>query len=271
MAATSQPNIDYGHISEFPGWAESGPFLDDLVHRYRPRLILEIGSGANPTLAQDRIPPGTEYITSDIDATELAKAGPGYTTRLLDLERGDIPTDLLNRCDFVFSRMVNEHIRDGRRYHENIFRILAPGGVAVHCFATLYTLPFLANRLLPDRISGVLLRYFRPRDEHKQGKFAAYYGWSRGPTKTMIRRFQNLGYDVVSYNGYFGHWYYSGRLKPLDTLEQIKARLLIRWKVPLLCSFATVILRKPDTRGTIPDHGLCHAKATDLASQQSET
>jgi SAM-dependent methyltransferase len=245
MARVDPPIVSYAHASEFPGWSKAEPFLIDIVRNHKPRRILEIGSGANPTLPLGHIPDGTAYITCDIDADELAKAGPGYATCRLDLERGDIPADLYGQCDLVFSRMVNEHIQNGREYHKNIFDILAPGGMAVHCFATLYTLPFVINRIMPSGLSSVILNYVSPRDEHRHGKFRAYYRWSRGPTKRMIRRFQALGYEVVSYNGYFGHWYYRRRMGLLDQLEQAKARTLLSWPVPLLCSFATVFLRKP--------------------------
>jgi hypothetical protein len=237
--------VSFRHVSEFPGWAAAPVFFSTIIATRHPRLILEVGSGANPTLSLSQIPQGTEYVTSDVDVDELEKAGSGYTARLLDLERGEPPADLLDKCDLVFSRMVNEHVRDGRAYHGNVFKLLAPGGVAVHCFATLYALPFVLNRILPDSLSATLLSHFMPRDGDKHGKFRAYYGWSRGPTKEMIRQFQKLGYEVVRYDGYFGHYYYRRRMKPLDRLEHAKARLLLKVPIPLLCSFATVVLRKP--------------------------
>ena len=220
--------------------------LQTLVSHPLRDLVLEVGSGANPTLSTDDVHRyGLRYITSDRDLSELSKADPVYEARCVDLENGPIPDDLLGRCDLIFSRMVNEHIRDGRRYHANIYDMLSPGGVAVHAFSTLYTLPFLANHLMPSQLGNGLLNFFAPRDRHQHEKFQAYYSWSRGPTSHAIRQFRQLGYHVVSYDGYFGHTYYRNRMPLLDRLEQAKARLLLTLRLPLFCSYATIVLRKP--------------------------
>jgi SAM-dependent methyltransferase len=245
ITVMNPPNIQYRPLSEFPGWALGPAFLASLVDTYHPRVILEIGSGANPTLDITKVESAqVRYITSDLSAVELDKAPVGYESRQIDME-ATIPNDLRGVCDMVFSRMVNEHIHDGRRYHTNIKDILAPGGVAIHCFSTLYALPFVVNKLLPESLSSRLLKTVAPRDEHKLGKFRAYYSWSRGPTKRMVKRYQDIGYEVIAYNGFFGHTYYARRLPSLDRLEQLKAGLLVKHPNPHLCAFATVILRKP--------------------------
>jgi Methyltransferase domain len=80
------------------------------------------------------------YITSDSSEAELAKAPVGFEARLLNLDGDQLPDDLLGQCDMVFSRMVNKHVSDGKKYHQNIRKLLAPSGLAVHCFSTLYAL-----------------------------------------------------------------------------------------------------------------------------------
>jgi hypothetical protein len=60
----------------------------------------------------------------------------------------------------------------------------------------------------------------------------------------MLKRFEDIGYDVIAYRGYFGHWYY-WRLKPLHLLEFWKTRALVAVPNPLLCSYAVVVLRNP--------------------------
>jgi len=136
--------------------------------------------------------------------------------------------------------MVNEHVSDGKRYHKNILQLLAPAGVAVHCFSTLYALPFMVNALLSGAASERLLDFATGRRHHS--KFPAHYSWSRGPTARMLKRFEDIGYDVIAYRGYFGHWYYS-RLKPLHHMEFWKTRALVAVPNPLLCSYAVVMLR----------------------------
>jgi 2-polyprenyl-3-methyl-5-hydroxy-6-metoxy-1,4-benzoquinol methylase len=250
MADTATPagttSIRYFTFEEFPGWLEGPALLNSLIERFSPKVVLEIGSGANPTMSiADVARWNVQYITSDIDEAELKKADPVYQTRCVDFSEGELPEDLIGHCDLVFSRMVNEHVRDGKRYHTNIFRMLAPGGVAVHAFSTLYTLPFLANYLMPTGLSARLLQYFAPRDTHQYEKFPAHYSWSRGPTGLALARFRDIGYEIVSYDGYFGHGYYRRRSAFLHNLEMLKTRLLLRAKLPIFCAYAVVVLRKP--------------------------
>lgn len=144
--------------------------------------------------------------------------------------------------------MVNEHIKDGKTYYTNLYDLLEPGGVTAHCFSTLYTLPFVVNRLLPETLTDKLLHIFSPRaDRFQHEKFPAYYSWSRGPSKRAISRFKSLGFEVVEYVGYFGHGYYRKKLPFLDGLEQKKAKWLVKNPNPNLTSYAYVILRKRDS------------------------
>jgi SAM-dependent methyltransferase len=237
--------IAYDHYREFPGWTRAPDFLAELVARERPASVLEIGSGANPTLPESALG-DLRYTTNDREAGELAKAGAAYETLLLDMStatRDELPHEAF---DLVFSRMVNEHVADGERYYRNIFEVLRPGGITAHCFSTLYALPFLANRLLPEQLTSRLLDLFNPRDRWQQDKFPAHYSWSRGPSRRSIARLEGLGYDVVEYHGYFGHPYYNRPvLKPVRALEEAKAAWLERHPVAALTSYAVVILRKP--------------------------
>jgi 2-polyprenyl-3-methyl-5-hydroxy-6-metoxy-1,4-benzoquinol methylase len=76
----------------------------------------------------------------------------------------------------VFSKMLCEHLPDARTFHENCLRLLKPGGRAVHFFPTLYTLPFVANRLIPEEFARAVLRRIQPGriDDPKHEKFPAY-------------------------------------------------------------------------------------------------
>jgi hypothetical protein len=106
-------------------------------------------------------------------------------------------------------------------------------------------LPFAANRLLPEPLADLALGIVSPRkDRYRHEKFPAYYSWSRGPSKAALQRFQSLGFEVLRYSGYFGHAYYKS-LPLLDRLERWKSEQLLRHPIPHLCSYATVLLRKP--------------------------
>ncbi len=239
--------VSYHDYLRFPGWTMAPAFLSELIARHEPRSLLEIGSGANPTLAPAQFDAARlRYTTNDIDAGELAKAGSEYETLHMDMSTASAASLPREPFDLVFSRMVNEHVADGEQYYRNIFEVLRPGGVTAHCFSTLYALPFVANRLLPERLTGRLLDHFNPRDRYRQDKFPAHYSWSRGPSPRAIARLAAIGYEIVEYRGYFGHPYYDRPLlKPVRALEQRKAAWLVRHPIPALTSYAVVILRKP--------------------------
>ncbi len=241
------PEVTYAHWSEFVGWNRAGQFLLSLIERYGCRTVLEVGSGANPTLSEAQIEAShLRYISSDLDEGELAKASPRIEARCFDVEGDTLPPDLVGKCDLVFSRMVNEHIRDGKKYHANMRRLLVPNGIAVHCSASLFTLPFLANLMVPDAASDRLLKFFAARETFQHGKFRAYYSWCRGPTHRMISQLTRVGYDVISFRGYFGHGYYRKRLPLFDRFEQAKAHMLVAHPVPQLCSYIALVLRRRD-------------------------
>jgi SAM-dependent methyltransferase len=237
--------IRYETAKESQAWHRPSDFLKNFLAGGEYRQILEVGSGANPTLAPDYVRANSlHYVTSDVDKDELKKAAAAFECLVVDFSANVDPA-LFGKFDCVFSHAVNEHIRDAAKYHRNIFNILRPGGVAVHCFTTLWAVPFALNRLLPDSLTDMLLKRFAPRDEVHHGKFKAYYRWCRGPTPVMIQRFQSLGYEILEYIGCFGHYYYGKKLPWLHRLEEIKMRYLLRHPVPQLCSYSTVILRKP--------------------------
>jgi hypothetical protein len=237
--------IGFYHRDCFPGWEKAGSYLTELIDRFSVRSVMEIGSGPNPTLALDVVHRRlSRYLISDVDASELQKAPRGYERRVTNLET-ESPPDLEAKLDLVFSRMVNEHVKDGKSYHSNIFHLLRPGGFAVHCSASLYTLPFLINKFAPERACDVLLDFFAPRNVHTHARFRAHYDWCRGPTRRQIARFEALGYEVLEFNGYFGHRYYRERLPGLHFIEMKKSKLLLKHPVPHLCSYILLILRKP--------------------------
>lgn len=237
--------VSFAPFTDFLGWERGTDFLKTLIDEYGCKHILEIGSGANPTLEPKVVrDKRLLYVTSDLSYEEMEKADPAYERLVLDLSADGISPQLMGKFDLVFSRMVAEHVSDGLKYHQNIYRLLRHNGVSAHCFSTLWCLPFVANRLFPEFLSVRLLNTFAPRDIHRHAKFPARYSWSRGPTKTMIRRFEDIGFEVVRYTGYFGHSYYQRVSRFLHRMETLKTRLLLRWPSATFCSYATTVLRK---------------------------
>jgi SAM-dependent methyltransferase len=225
-------------------WSEYAAFVQNLVQEHSARKICDVGGGANPVLPLQFITENQLDCTIlDISSAELDKAPCGYKKLVQDIEAERCgPTDLF---DLVITKMMAEHLRNGRLFHKNIFSMLKPGGVAVHYFPTLYALPFLVNKWVPERLSSFLLDIFLPRDRYQRAKFPAYYSWCYGPTPGMLKMLTEIGYEIVQYNGFFGNIYYT-RVPILRDLHRVYTRYLVKHPNPYLTSFAQVVLRKPE-------------------------
>lgn len=214
--------------------------VEGLIARTGARRVCELGAGANPALSLEFVREHQlEFVITDVSSDELSKAPAGYESRVVDLNarHAEVPQGF----ELAFSREVVEHIREPEVFHRNVFSMLAPGGRAMHHFPTLYGLPFLANRLLPERLTSYLLERLDPA-RHRGGrheKFPAFYRWCRGPTRRQVARFRSLGFEVEEYVGFFGHSYYAG-------LENRLAGWLVEHPQPLLTSYGCVVLRKPE-------------------------
>lgn len=233
--------ITYGRSEDaLPGYRG---FMAELIQKQNAHSICDIGGGANPVLDLDYIQQNRlNYCMLDVSQEELDKAPEGYDKVLADIASPEFSSKL--KFDMVVSRSVAEHMKDGSTFHKNILTMLADNGMAVHLFPTLYSPPFLVNCLLPESVADLMLSVLRPRDRYQHAKFPAYYSWCRGPTRGQIQRFEELGYDVVKYRGFFGHEYYK-RVKWLQRLHSCLTDYLLRKPNPLFTSYACVVLQKP--------------------------
>ena len=236
-----RPEVQYAHHT-----AVIDLFHDELNRITDPGglRVCDIGGGANPLLNVRRIGrQDLDYVLLDIDAEELAAAPEEYEKLQGDMLAPDTVERLLAQggpFDLVMSRWAAEHMRDGRAFHEHVFSLLAPGGVAVHLFPTLYAVPFTLNRVLPNRLSQGMLFGMTERAV----KFPAHYSWCRGPTAAQLTRLRGLGYEIDRYVGFFGHGFFAPA-PPLDAAyRRVVARLLAHPR-PALTSFAMAVLKRP--------------------------
>ena len=242
-AADAPPDIQYLPSGE--AWGRYRQFLVELILKHGCKSVCEIGGGANPWLPIEFVQEhGIDYLIVDISEEELAKADNRYRKLVLDITKpvqGELPA-----CDFVFSRMLAEHVGDPLSFHRNIFNILKPGGLAFHYFPTLFAPPFVLNYLLPERLSYWLLEKVQSGRERggKRSKFPAFYRWCRGPLRSQMARFQRLGYQIVHYHGFFGNEGYYKRFRPLAALDRWMTAYLCRNPWPLLTSYAYVVVKK---------------------------
>lgn len=225
-------------------WSEFPHLIHRLASRSSVRRVCELGGGANPLLPLEFVRQrDLSYTILDISAEELAKAPAAYEKIQADLSSKEFSPS--GEFDFVFDKMLVEHVADAETFHRNVFRMLAPNGIAVHFFPTLYAFPFVVNLLFPERAAYHLLDLLSPRDKYWKKKFPAHYDWCFGPTEAQIRRFEGLGYEVVGYRGFYGHGRYYRKIPPLRKLHEAMMRTLVRRPIPALTSFAWVMLRKP--------------------------
>jgi SAM-dependent methyltransferase len=231
------------------------PFLLSVLEQTGARRVCDIGGGANPVLPlevlRDR---AIECTVLDISPTELAKAPSGYRTHVADVAAPHL--DGVGPFDVVFSHMLAEHVADPVAFHANVLRMLRPGGVALHYFPTLYALPFVVNRFLPDRLARAILVRLRPGRflDDRGEKFPAYYRWCRGPTAAQVRRLEGIGFEVEHYVGLFGTKSYFERIPPLQRIEDGLASKLLRRPLPWMTSYAFLVVRRPggeDERGRL--------------------
>ena len=203
--------------------------------------IADVGGGANPLLPPATIEAlGLRYTVLDIDPVELAKAPAGYRTELCDITA---PRADLGEFDLIVSRMLAEHIADAAAFHRGVRSLLAPGGRAVHLVPTLFALPFVVNRVLPERLASAALAVVRPRDRVQHRKFPAYYRWCHGPTRRQRDRLTTAGYEIEGYIGLFGHGYYR-RVPGLRTVHRYATGMIARRPLAAWTSYAIVVLRR---------------------------
>lgn len=242
LAGTGQhmSYVSYGNFQE--AWSQHSNKLRCIVEDRAVRRICEVGGGANPALGLEYVQRhNLDYTILDISAEELAKAPNGYRKVVANI-CGQLPQNL-GGYDLVFTKMLCEHVPDGEVFHRNVHQLLRPGGLAFHFFPTLYAPPFVANVLLPERLAGLLLDIFAPRDKRQHGKFPARYSWCRGPTARQTQRLTSVGYDILEYRGFFGHSYYR-RLPGFRQGADTFARYLVKKPNPNLTTFAYLVMQK---------------------------
>ena len=191
-------------------WDNYKRVVEELCRQLDAKQIVEIGGGRDPLFTPAEIARlGVEMTVNDISADELAVLPKGYRTACFDVA-GDIGgvADMRGRFDLAFSRMVFEHVADGRRAWSNLYQLLAPGGVALAFVPTLYALPFVINRLLPDKLAaGIVKMLFANRTDEEDPVFPARYSWCFTDHR-LDRMLSAIGYREVAVLPFYGHDYY---------------------------------------------------------------
>lgn len=195
-----------------------GDELKATVEKYPSANVLELGAGRRPSFSLNEMPSNLgSYTVNDISEHELSLLPEGYQKACFDVSGDAAP--FRDSYDVVFSRFLAEHVPDGQAMHRNVYNVLCEGGVAFHLIPTLYALPFVINKLLPERLTGSLLKHLSPRRTINP-KFPAYYSACYGNPDKMKRMLGNIGYSHVEVRNFYGHFYY----EQIPILKQMHER-----------------------------------------------
>lgn len=228
-------------------WDNYARIIPALAERFALRRLCEIGGGRDPLfkLEQTRAI-GLDYTINDIDPGELALAPDAFGKACFDIA-GDLSTlpVLPGPYDMMVSRMVFEHVADVERAWSNIHALLAPGGVALCFFPTLYAWPFALNHVIPEKLSRTLLHAVFPgrADGGEDPKFPAVYDWCFGSERKLRPMLARAGFRDILVQPFWGQ-HYLGRFPVLRDIDAGLDRLLARLDWRFFTSYAYVIVRK---------------------------
>ncbi|WP_306225587.1 class I SAM-dependent methyltransferase [Bosea beijingensis] len=236
-----------------PGWHSEWAWehyeatILGLAHQFGLRSVCEIGGGRDPLFTQEQATRnGIDLIVNDIDAGELARTGRGLRTARFDIA-GDLSEPDIRRgsYDMMVSRMVFEHVDGVERAWANIHELLAPGGVALAFFPTLWAPVFALNRILPDKVSHAIVQALFParRDGGDDPKFPALYDWCRGDPAVLEPMLKRAGFADIHVQRFWGHGYFE-RMPGLKQIDHVFNAVAARIGWNLVTTHAYVVVRK---------------------------
>jgi len=218
-------------------------YKDVILAFSKGKSVLEIGAGRRPIFTAEEIEANDiSYVANDIIKSELDLIPFHVEKAVFDIV-GDIPQDFLGKFDFVFSKMVQEHVSSGEKYYKNIYKILSNDAVSLNFFPTLFHPFFTINYILPDKVSSIILRAINPyRNNHGIPKFPAYYQFCRS-TDRQVERLKECGFREVYIIPFYGQHY----LKEVPLLSSA-ADYMDNWfrskNLKVFSSFAYSIVKK---------------------------
>lgn len=214
-----------------------GDALKAIVARYPQADILELGAGRFPSFRLAEMPDTIRsYTVNDISEHELSLLPEGYDKACFDVS-GDA-SNFRDTYDVVFSRFLAEHVPDGEAMHRNVFQVLRKGGTAFHLIPTLYALPFVINKFLPEKVAFKLLEKLSPRRAISP-KFPAYYSACYADPARMERMLRAIGFTEVEVRPFYGHFYYE-KIPGLKQIHESFSGLAARRDWTALGSYAYI-------------------------------
>lgn len=212
--------------------------IEAIIAETKPSTVLELGAGRSP-LFLDRAR-SFKLVANDVAQAELDQLPANVEKALFDISSPEqIPNHLRGSVDLVFSRSVFEHVRSIDDAMRTTHALLKPNGVAFHFFPTLYSSPFLLNKLIPFSVSERLVNVLS-RPNYK--RFPARYAQATA-TQARLDRWKKIGFREVAAARFYGHHYYK-RIPVLRQLEDALTNAAAQQRWDWYTSFAYIMLVK---------------------------
>lgn len=177
-----------GHLpSRYACWWHA-EYQARLEPSLRPGItILDVGAGRNPSIPPNDRPQNSKYIGLDLSQSELEKAPTGWYDHSVAADVTEHVPALENTCDLAVSYFVLEHVADLSRAFDNIRSYLVPGGRLVTIFSGAFSFFGLANRIMPQAVSSLVLRKVLRRPV--ESVFPAHYDrcWANAIERSLSR------------------------------------------------------------------------------------
>jgi hypothetical protein len=136
-----------------------------------------------------------------------------------------------------------EHVRDSKRAWRNMSQLLDANGVALAFIPTLFSPPFVINKIVPERVSGRILRSLFADRRHLRPKFPAYYDRCYGAQARLEPVIKACGFKEVLVVPFWTHGYFH-RIPVLRFFDDQLQRLARHRDWRSLTSYAYLIARK---------------------------
>ncbi len=202
------------------------------------KSLMEVGGGRSPLIDEREYGSlNIKYTVNDISAAELALAPEWSRKACFDISSPPPKSD--SSFDLIFSKMVFEHVPDAKSAYQAVYNLLAPNGICLSFFPTLYCLPFVANYLSPEKLS---MKFQRKLDPRENPKFPAYYNWCRS-TSSLHYRLKAVGFREVTISPFYGHNYYRS-IPFVHSLGQQWTEIVRAKDLRPLSSFAYAFMQK---------------------------
>lgn len=237
--------LEPGIRSEW-AWDNYERTIEALAKAFHLKDLIEIGGGRDPLMTPERVRAlGANYTINDISEEELRHAPAGFGKLCFDICSDPAAAGVeAGTYDLAFSRMVFEHVRDGRAAWRNLSVLLRPGGVALAFVPTLYALPYVANLAVPEWLSSRIVKALYPhRTDHDDPKFPAYYSWCFSSERKMAPMLREAGFSESLIVPFYGHQYFE-KLPIVREVDEALTRLAIRFDWRALTPYAYILARK---------------------------